>query len=995
MERLLDFVERRSRWILVGTVVLTVLAAQRLGEVRYDDDVTAFLPEGDPEVGRFWKIGEMFGGLNVAIVGLEVEDGKGDLFTTERIRALVELTHRLPNVKGVRSVSSLASQPDIRERTLPSGEKEYVVVDLIPSIPETTPELDTLRKNVLGAVHLVGGLVSEDGRAALVLCHLNDRESPLDTAARIREDVAKVGLASLGFRTHLGGAPFISEGLARAAEEDLEVIGPLVALAILLVVLLSFRNLVAAWMSILPVVVAIICTVGLMAALGDALTLVSSALPVILLALGSAYPMHVVARCYTVARERGGHDRHSVREALLRVGPPVFVAGLTTVLGFLAFQAMNIAPMRNFGLYMALGVAISTVIALVVVPAALLHLQMRLPKTPQVLADRMVARIQGAVVWLQARRRTVFLVLAIAVVPAAIGVALIRTDMSTGSYFSRETDTVRADRFLEKRFGGSLYLQLLVEGDIRDPLVLEEIARLEDHARATPGVSDVRSVTEVIRIANRSLFGVDAIPRTRGEVGSLAKLVEHVPDVRLLVTEDWDAALIQVRLGGFDTAEADRMIAALRGYIARNIPESIARVAWSVARSPAAVGDTVLRRAGANLETVLYATTSHDPARQARIVDALRTGLTATGYLESRSFRSALTSQLRRDLLDEVMIELAGEGGEQDLPGVAEAILAEMARGPLDAEAAAAILLARASEAEREDALASRARSPDQPSAFDKAAAAIHRGLLELQAGEIQTAILVALEAVTRDAKPGWSHPMRKARARRIALALTDDVAFLPAAVPAAAGVAIEREATARVAVSGYPVLWAGMNASVQSNQLRSVAISVPVSFLLLVFLFRSFRAGLAAMLPTAITVLAAFGLLGLTGTPMDMGSAMVSSIAMGVGVDYAIHYIWTYRRLLGQGRDAAAIGALEATGPSIVVNALEVGLGFGLLTFGTVAPMSRFGMLTGETMLLAAVATILLLPLLVRNVALAPSPEPEPLAAVEPAAAANHAETG
>jgi len=65
---------------------------------------------------------------------------------------------------------------------------------------------------------------------------------------------------------------------------------------------------------------------------------------------------------------------------------------------------------------------------------------------------------------------------------------------------------VRAERFLTERFGGSMFLQLLVEADIRDPLVLDEIARLEDHTAAIAGVSNVRSVTEVLRLVNRACW---------------------------------------------------------------------------------------------------------------------------------------------------------------------------------------------------------------------------------------------------------------------------------------------------------------------------------------------------------------------------------------------------------------------------------------------------------------------------------------------------------
>lgn len=982
MQRLIAFVSRGSKWILAVTLVLTVLAALRLGDIGYDDDITAFLPQGDPEVGRFWRVGEMFGGLNIAIVGVEVPAGEGDLFTRVRVQELLDLSGALSRVPGVRSVSGLATVRDIQERTRANGEKESVVADLIPAAPSDPAGLDALRKRILGADHLVGGLVSGDGQATLILAHLDDRESALETAGRIRKLVADRDLPSRGLRAHLGGAPFINEGLARAAEEDLKVLGPVVALVILLVVLLSFRNLTGAVLSILPVGIAIVMTVGLMAALDVPLTLISSSLPVVVLALGSAYPIHVVARTIAVVRERGEWSPDAVREALRRVGAPVFFAGLTTVVGFLSFQAIDIAPMRVFGLYMAAGIAIATAIALLVVPAALLHFPV---------APRSYARspLDGAIAWLQRavpglHRHSVLVLVAVALVSAAgaVGVVLVDSDMSTSSYFTRETDEVRADRFLSERFGGSLYLQLLVEGDIRDPLVLEELARLEDFARAVPGVSDVRSVTEVIRLANRGLLGMDALPRELGEVANLAALAEGEPAVRMLVTADWRAALVQVRLGGFDTEEADRVIATLRGYIEGELASPAAVVAWQPAGTPKSVRDAVMGRAAADLERVLYDTIDADPERRQRIVEGLRAGLSAEGYLRSKAFREAIRARLDRDLVEDELVYV--EGGETAVPEITDAVLAAMAQGPLSTEATEAILLAHAEEDERAEALAAK-RTTTGATPFQRAAAKVHRGLRELQDEASRDAAVVALRGATASA-PGWKRSTRSARAQRIAQSLTDDSSFVPVAVAREAGAAATREAPVSIAVSGYPVLWSGMNASIRANQVKSVAISVALILLILAVLFRSFWVGLFAMLPSAITLLVSFGALGFLGTPIDMGSTMISSIAFGVGIDYAIHFLWCYRLHVKEGRFEAGAEALRVTGPAVVVNALEVGLGFGLLAFGTVAPMSRFGFLTGETMLLAAAATLFLLPLLLWRIHVRPGtqPAPAPAAAVD-----------
>jgi predicted RND superfamily exporter protein len=93
----------------------------------------------------------------------------------------------------------------------------------------------------------------------------------------------------------------------------------------------------------------------------------------------------------------------------------------------------------------------------------------------------------------------------------------------------------------------------------------------------------------------------------------------------------------------------------------------------------------------------------------------------------------------------------------------------------------------------------------------------------------------------------------------------------------------------------------------------------------------------------------------------------MISSIALGVGIDYAVHLVWSHGVVPPERSDEALVGSLSETGWGIVINALEVSVGFGLLMLGTIVPMQNFGMLTALAMLVSATASLLLRPMLVR----------------------------
>jgi len=95
---------------------------------------------------------------------------------------------------------------------------------------------------------------------------------------------------------------------------------------------------------------------------------------------------------------------------------------------------------------------------------------------------------------------------------------------------------------------------------------------------------------------------------------------------------------------------------------------------------------------------------------------------------------------------------------------------------------------------------------------------------------------------------------------------------------------------------------------------------------------------------------------------PMNVGTSMVASIALGVGIDYAVHYVWRQQK---EARETAWSPGLSTTAWGIVINALEVTAGFAILMLGALVPMRHVGLLTAVAMVVSAVVTLTVLPAL------------------------------
>ncbi len=157
----------------------------------------------------------------------------------------------------------------------------------------------------------------------------------------------------------------------------------------------------------------------------------------------------------------------------------------------------------------------------------------------------------------------------------------------------------------------------------------------------------------------------------------------------------------------------------------------------------------------------------------------------------------------------------------------------------------------------------------------------------------------------------------------------------------------------------------------VQKTQLRSFATATVVIFLIVAVFLRSLGWALAAMVPTVLPVVMTLAAMGVWGIYLDMGTAMVAAVVLGVAVDDTVHLLIQYRRKRKTGEDAegAMAGAVLHVGRAVVTTSVALSLGFFVLTLSSWASVASFGFLSGIAILGAMVADLVVLPALVTAV--------------------------
>ena len=155
----------------------------------------------------------------------------------------------------------------------------------------------------------------------------------------------------------------------------------------------------------------------------------------------------------------------------------------------------------------------------------------------------------------------------------------------------------------------------------------------------------------------------------------------------------------------------------------------------------------------------------------------------------------------------------------------------------------------------------------------------------------------------------------------------------------------------------------------IAQSSVLSVALSFAAVTLTAMLVFRSMVAGLIAVVPVGVAVLIVYAVMGFGGIALGVGTSMFAAIAIGLGVDFAIHTLDRIRTLTRRHgiTDAAILGMFPTTGRALLFNFIAIALGFGVLATSDVPPLIKFGALVAIAVAAAFLAAMTVVPALVR----------------------------
>jgi hypothetical protein len=534
MRRIATLVVKQRAMILAIIVLATLFFSYLSFKIEMYTAFADLLPQDHPYIRvheRYWKI---FGGANVVLLAVEVTDG--DIFNTpvlERIKKLTELIEHMPGTNNYQ-IFSIAQQKVKDVRATAWGIEVQPV--MWPGVPRTSEEIERLRNVVYANPTIVGRLVSEDGKAALITAAFH--EERLDYAAlfqRVQQAIKEV--ADANTRVYAAGEPILYGWIYH----HLHSIGLIIAftcLSILTILILYYRNLNGVLIPMLSALITFIWGTGFTALMGYNFEPLILVVPFLIAARTISHSIQFRERFFEEL-ERCGDKEQAAIESAAGLMMPGSVSIITDAIGL---TVLLVAPMPILtklaiaGSFWVLSNLV-TVVLLDPILCCYFPAPRRTPRGGEGHWLEAPLRRIGRLCVHPAGRIVVIAGFALVVVWSAYWYQFLTVgDSRPGSpLLWPESEYNQSVRHINDKFQGTDHLYVIVEGQaestMKSPQVLEKIEAFQHYMLRSPHVGSSDSLVDLTRQINAVLHYNDPrwglLPRSSDEVGGILMVAEH------------------------------------------------------------------------------------------------------------------------------------------------------------------------------------------------------------------------------------------------------------------------------------------------------------------------------------------------------------------------------------------------------------------------------------------------------------------------------------
>ncbi len=556
-ENLSKFIINNRIVFIFSCLVLVLILGRGITSVVFDPDMERFFPKGHPATSLSYEIDETFIRTDNLVIAINAKNNS--IFTKKTLSLIESLTEKSWTVPYSIRVDSLTNYSYVR-----SVDDDLLVEPFIENAVSLEDSFIKQREKIVEEEEIIfGSLISKDKKTT-VISIIVDPPNPdaniklIDTVEYMLEyvDEAKSNHPELDIRVL--GTPYQEYISPKMVLSEMPIVMPSMLLLILVSVFFLLRSVFAVLATILVIVLSLIATFGSVGYIGNALNQMVITIPILIITLALADCVHLFS-IFFQQRVKGHSSKDSMIRSLELNLQPLFLTTLTTCIGFLSFNVLDVPPLQDLGNFVSIGIAMAFIFTIFFAAPLFSFFEIKAPKSvnQQINLSRKIAKFSlknsKTLLW----SVPLASLLLICLIPLNV-LDENPTQMYDEGFTSFSADTLWLDEMLGVTFPVSFKANSN-NGSVSEPEFLKKIDNFVKWLETQDEVNHVTSLAHTMKNLNKSMHGDDPEWETIPESEELSSQYLFFYEMSLPMGLDLNSSISQDRASTKISANLDDM----------------------------------------------------------------------------------------------------------------------------------------------------------------------------------------------------------------------------------------------------------------------------------------------------------------------------------------------------------------------------------------------------------------------------------------------------
>jgi len=415
----------------------------------------------------------------------------------------------------INPIREMASMGDLENIVL-TGDGELLIHKTLHAYNMDPAEVEA---EIMGNELMLEGVVSRDKTAALLVAELGTRQDDAEAQLRayriFRDIVADYQTQHPEFKddVFIAGMPIFIAAQQEVIDHDLALLFPIVFLLVSTLLLFFFRKPLGLLLPLFNILFCTIWTLGLMALFKVPIDLLTSVLPVFLFTICCSDAIHIMAEYYE-QKLSGKSNREANRATMRLMVTPVVLTTVTTIATFLISTTTNIISIRNFGIFMSIGLSAALIISLLLIPAWISLWGRDEKRTRKDAKESILSRgLVRLCAWMIGRRKSIISVVLPVMATLTVLTFSVVIEDSGIAYFKEDSHIRVSDTFINGHVAGTAPGWIAIDSKMPRGVLMTDVVqfidKLDRFLRAQPEVNYGYSLATYIKRMNLVLNDMD------------------------------------------------------------------------------------------------------------------------------------------------------------------------------------------------------------------------------------------------------------------------------------------------------------------------------------------------------------------------------------------------------------------------------------------------------------------------------------------------------